>query len=313
MKAQLNRTDLGDLNLFRAIAEAGGFRRAAADLDMSPSALSHAMRGLEARQGVRLFNRTNRSVTLTPAGRDLLASLQSGFAAIENGLEALNAYRDRPAGHLRINVPSDAARLLLAPILAEYVVRYPEVRLEVVTQDAVVDIVKEGFDAGIRYGGRVPEDMIALSLGPDLRWIMVASPAYLDSAPPLASPEHLTAHRCIGIRMGTGRIFHWELGDGDNQRVMTTDWAVISNETIMSIELAERGAGIAYCLEDRVRKQLNDGSLIEVLPQWSSMGPGFHLYYPSRRQLPEALRALVRMIQQADSSTARHASHKNLM
>lgn len=297
MKSQLSRTDLGDLNLFRKVAEAGGFRRAAADLDLSPSALSHAMRGLEARQGVRLFNRTNRSVTLTPAGRDLLQSIQAGFAAIEGGLEALNLYRDRPAGQLRLNVPSDAARLLLAPIMADYVARYPEVRLEVVTQDTVVDIVREGFDAGIRYGGRVPVDMIALPLGPDLRWIMVASPDYLAAAPPLTGPDDLKRHKCIGIRMGTGRIFHWELGNGENEIVITADWAVISNETVMSIELAQNGAGIAYCLEGRVKEQIAAGSLIEVLPDWSSMGPGFHLYYPSRRQLPEALRALVRMIQ----------------
>ncbi|WP_205649552.1 LysR family transcriptional regulator [Agrobacterium sp. CNPSo 2736] len=297
MKLQLSRTDLGDLNLFRRVAEAGGFRRAAANLDLSPSALSHAMRGLEARQGVRLFNRTNRSVTLTPAGRDLLQSIQAGFAAIEGGLEALNLYRDRPAGQLRLNVPSDAARLLLAPIMADYIACYPEVRLEVVTQDTVVDIVREGFDAGIRYGGRVPVDMIALPLGPDLRWIMVASPEYLAEAPTLSRPDDLKHHKCIGIRMGTGRIFHWELGNAENEIIVTSDWAVISNETVMSIELAENGAGIAYCLEGRVKQQLASGSLIEVLPKWSSMGPGFHLYYPSRRQLPEALRALVRLIQ----------------
>jgi DNA-binding transcriptional LysR family regulator len=297
MKSPLNRTDLGDLNLFRRIAEAGGFRRAAAELDMSPSALSHAMRGLEARQGVRLFNRTNRSVTMTPAGRDLLESIQAGFASIESGLEALNLYRDRPAGQLRINIPTDAARLMLAPILADYIARYPEVRLEVVTQDTVVDIVKEGFDCGIRYGGRVPVDMIALPLGPDLRWIMVASPAYLSAAPALKKPADLKEHKCIGMRMGTGRIFHWELGNGDNEVVFDTDWVMVANETVIQIELAERGGGICYCLEGRVASQLADGRLVEVLPEWSSVGPAFHLYYPSRRQLPEALRALVRMMQ----------------
>lgn len=297
MKSPLNRTDLGDLNLFRCIAEAGGFRRAAAELDLSPSALSHAMRGLETRQGVRLFNRTNRSVTLTPAGRDLLANIQTGFAAIETGLEALNLYRDRPAGQLRLNVPIDAARLLLTPILSDYIVQYPEVRLEVVTQDTVVDIVKDGFDAGIRYGGRVPVDMIALPLGPELRWIMVASPDYLSTAPALTEPADLKAHRCIGIRMGTGRIFHWELGNGEAEVVFDTDWAMVANETVLQVELAERGGGICYCLEGRVASQLADGTLVEVLPEWSSMGPGFHLYYPSRRQLPEALRALVRMMQ----------------
>lgn len=202
MPKRLSRTDLGDLNLFRVIAGTGGFRKAAKELDMSPSAVSHAMRGLEERQGVRLFNRTNRSVTLTPAGRDLLAEIQAGFTAIETGLEALNQYRERPAGHLRINVLSDAARLVVNPVLADYARAYPDVRLEIVVDDRMVDIVKDGFDAGIRYGGTVPEDMIAIPLGPELRWIMAASPDYLASAPPLTEPADLRNHRCITMRMG---------------------------------------------------------------------------------------------------------------
>ncbi|SHN03928.1 LysR family transcriptional regulator [Roseibium suaedae] len=294
---KLNRTDLGDLNLFRVIAEAGGFRKAAAELDLSPSALSHAMRGLETRQGVRLFNRTNRSVTLTQVGRELLADVQEGLAAIEAGLEGLNRYRDRPAGNLRINVPSDAARLVLAPVLADYMHRYPEVHVEVEINDHVIDIVQEGFDAGIRYGGSVPEDMIALPLGPELRWLAVASPGYLASAPLLEHPDDLKNHKCIGLRMGNGRIYNWELERGTEEVVLSLDWSVIVNETILSLELAETGGAICYTLEDRVRPQLADGRLIHVLPEWSSMGPAFHLYYPSRRQLPEALRALLRTMQ----------------
>ncbi|WDS34676.1 LysR substrate-binding domain-containing protein [Pseudoxanthomonas sp.] len=294
---RLTRGDLGDLNMFRQIAESGGFRKAAALLDVSPSALSHAMRGLEARQGVRLFNRTNRAVTLTPAGVELLARLDTGFNEIELGLEQLNRYRDRPAGQLRLNVFSDAARLVLAPILAEYSNTYPDVRTEVMVQDRVVDIVNEGFDAGIRYGGLVPEDMIAIPLGPELRWIAVASPAYLQSAPRLETPSDLAEHKCIGIRMGNGQIYRWELERGDEADVVAVDWVMVVNETVMTIELAETGGGVAYCLEQRVTRQLADGSLVRVLPAWSSMGPAFHLYYPSRRQLPEALRALLRLIQ----------------
>ncbi|WP_421567027.1 LysR family transcriptional regulator [Stenotrophomonas sp. PD6] len=295
--ARLTRGDLGDLNMFRQIAESGGFRKAAAHLDVSPSALSHAMRGLEGRQGVRLFNRTNRSVTLTPAGQELLTRLNAGFGEIELGLETLNRYRDRPIGQLRLNIMSDAARLILAPILAKYVSTFPDVRLEVVVQDDVVDIVNDGFDAGIRYGGHVPEDMVAIPLCRELRWVMVASPGYLDEAPPLRSPADLAHHRCLGIRMGNKQIYHWEIESGEESAVVSVEWAAILNETNLSIELAETGGGIAYCLESRVSKQLADGSLREVLPAWSSMGPAFHLYYPSRRQLPEALRALLRMIQ----------------
>lgn len=297
MASRLSRTDLGDLNLFRVIAETGGFRRAANALDMSPSAVSHAMRGLEERRGVRLFNRTNRSVTLTPAGRDLLAEIQAGFTAIEAGLEALNQYRERPAGHLRVNALNDAARLVIGPVLADFAKSYPDVRLEIVVDDRMVDIVRDGFDAGIRYGGTVPEDMIAIPLGRELRWIMAASSGYLASAPPLRRPADLIRHRCVGMRMGDGRVYHWELERGGEAIRFSCDWPVIANDTITTIEFAEAGGGICYTLEDRVRAELADGRLVEVLPEWSSMGPAFHLYYPSRRQLPEALRALLRMIQ----------------
>lgn len=294
---KLTRGDLGDLNMFREIADAGGFRKAAARLDVSPSALSHAMRGLETRQGVRLFNRTNRSVTLTPAGEELLHRLNSAFTEIEQGLETLNQYRDRPVGQLRINIFSDAARLILAPVMAKYISAFPDVRLEVVVQDEVVDIVNDGFDAGVRYGGLVPEDMVAIPLGRELRWIMVASPAYLDTRSPINQPEDLSRHQCIGIRMGNKQIYHWEVESGDRSFIVSSEWCAVVNETILSIELAESAGGIAYCLEDRVTTQLQRGTLRQVLPDWSSMGPAFHLYYPSRRQLPQALRALLRLIQ----------------
>lgn len=300
----LTRTDLGDLSLFRVIAEAGGFRKAAAELNLAPSALSHAMRGLETRQGVRLFNRTSRSVTLTQAGRDLLADVQTGLDAIEAGLEGLNRYRGRPAGKLRLNVPSDAARLVIAPVLARYIQLYPDVRVEIDINDLIVDIVQEGFDAGIRYGGTVPEDMIALPLGAPLRWITIASPAYLSDAPPLADPDDLRQHRCVGLRMGNGRIYSWELERDREARVITLDWSVVVNETALSLEIAETGGGVVYTLEDRVRPQLADGRLLRVLPDWSSIGPAFHLYYPSRRQLPEALRALLRTIQHGAADKA---------
>ncbi len=301
--ARLTRGDLGDLNMFRQIAESGGFRKAAAQLDLSPSALSHAMRGLESRQGVRLFNRTNRSVTLTAAGQELLARLNAGFSEIELGLETLNRYRDRPVGQLRLNILSDAARLVLAPILARYIQAFPAVQLEVVVQDEVVDIVNDGFDAGIRYGGLVPEDMVAIPLGRELRWIMVASPEYVRNAPALHCPADLAGHRCLGMRMGNGQIYRWELESADASAVVSVEWAAILNETILSIELAETGGGIAYCLEHRVARQLADGTLVRVLPEWSSFGPAFHLYYPSRRQLPEALRELLRMIQNQSAVT----------
>ncbi|WP_319532761.1 LysR family transcriptional regulator [uncultured Cohaesibacter sp.] len=295
MARNLTRSDLGDLNLFRRIAEAGGFRKAAKELDMTPSALSHAMRGLEERTGVRLFNRTNRSMTLTPAGEDLLKQIQTGFAAIENGLEALNQYRDRPAGHLRLNVPTDAAHLVLAPILSDYTRTYPDVRLEMVIEDRMVDIVKDGFDAGIRYGDAVQQDMIAIPLGPDLNWIMVASPDYLERFGAPEVPSALNEHQCIGMRMGNGALYHWELEREDEVVVLNMEWHLITNQTNVIVELALTGTGIAYVLEARVKELLEARELVQVLPEWSSMGPAFYLYYPSRRQLPEALRALMEM------------------
>jgi DNA-binding transcriptional LysR family regulator len=295
----LTRTDLGDLNLFRAIARAGGFRKAALELDVSPSALSHALRGLEGRLGVRLFNRTNRSVTLTEAGEALLANLNGGFSQIEAGLEALNRFRGKPAGRLKLNVLTDAARLLLGPALAGFMAKYPEVTLEIVVEDGFVDIVEGGYDAGIRFGGSVPEEMIAVPVGSDLRWITVASPAYLAKAPNLEHPDDLAGHRCIGMRTGTRAIYHWE-HERDSQRVaVNVDWAIVVSETALAIEIAEAGGGVAFCLEGRVARQLADGSLRETLSEWSTYGPAFHFYYPSRRQVPQALSALITYLRQA--------------
>lgn len=291
--ARLTRSDLGDLNLFRATALAGGFRRAAIGLDVSPSALSHAVRGLEARLGVRLLNRTTRSITLTQAGRELLAQLEASFGALEQGLEDLNRYRERPSGQLRINVLTDAARLLLGPALPGFVEAYPEIDLDIVVQDDFIDIVADGFDAGIRFGGRVPDDMIAVPIGTDLRWITVASPAYLARHPAPDHPSDLAQHRCIGMRMGTGAIYRWELERGTETVQLAADWSILVSEAALAIDLAEAGGGIAYCLERRVRRQIASGALQEVLPDWSSLGPAFQIYYPGRRQLPHALRALI--------------------
>ncbi|QRE76740.1 LysR family transcriptional regulator [Methylobacterium aquaticum] len=306
--AGLTRGDLGDLNLFRVIARVGGFRRAALELDVSPSALSHALRGLETRLGVRLFNRTNRAVTLTEAGADLLARLEAGFGAIEEGLEALNRYRGKPAGRLRLNVLTDAARLVLGPALSGFLAEYPEVKLEVVVQDDFVDIVGEGFDAGIRFGGRVPEEMIAVPIGGDIRWVMVASPGYLEGAPPLEHPSDLAAHHCIGLRMGTGAIYHWEVERGPEHQVVDVAWSVVLSETALALAMAETDGGIAYCQEGLVARQLAAGTLVEILPEWSSPGPGFHVYYSSRRQVPEALRALIAFLRDRSTSQATKTS-----
>jgi DNA-binding transcriptional LysR family regulator len=171
--------------------------------------------------------------------------------------------------------------------------QYPEVKIEIVVQDDFVDIVSGSYDAGIRFGGSVPEEMIAVPIGADLRWIMVASPGYLGNAPELVKPSDLSSHRCIGLRMGTGAIYHWELEHGSERSQVSVDWAIVVSETALAIEIAQTGGGIAYCLERRVADQLKSGALQEVLPEWSSHGPAFHIYYTSRRQVPSSLRALI--------------------
>lgn len=293
---KLSRSDLGDLNVFMILARHGGFRKAALELDVSASALSHALRGLETRLGVRLINRNARSVTLTAAGEELLTRLEAGFGEIVTGVEGLNRYRSSPAGRLRLNVLSDAARLLLGDAIAQYTSAHPDVHLEVVVQDAMVDIVGEGFDAGIRFGGRVPEDMIAVPIGPPLLWVMVASPAYFEEHGEPADPDDLINHRCIGLRMGTGAIYHWEVETGTKARAMSLPWSVVVNESALAVDIALRGGGIAYCLQDRVAPLIESGALRQVLEPNSSIGEAFHIYYPSRRQQPEALRTLIAML-----------------
>lgn len=303
-RMQLSRSDLGDLRVFMVLAGHRGFRKAAMEMDVSASAVSHSLRGLETRLGVRLINRNARSVTLTEAGEELLGRLEQGFAEISAGVEALNRYRASPAGRLRINVLSDAARLLLGPVVADFNARHPDVDLEIVVEDAMVDIVGEGFDAGIRFGGCVPEDMIALPVGPPLLWVMVASARYLEQRGEPRHPDDLAQHRCIGLRMGTGALYRWEIEDCARTRSLNLDWSVVVDETALAIDIACNHGGIAYCLRERVDDLIASGRLREVLTHHASPGEPFHIYYPSRRQLPEALRTFISMLRQHGSVRA---------
>lgn len=291
----LSRTDLGDLSVFMEVARCRSFTRAASLLDVSTSALSHAVRNLETRLGVRLLNRTARSVTLTEAGERLLARLEAGFREIGEAVEDLNLFREGPVGRLRLNVPNDAARLILAPILADYARQFPGVSLDIMVDNAMVDVFSAGFDAGIRYGNRVPQDMVAAPLGRDLAWVTVASPSYLAAHGRPRTPEDLHRHASIGLRLGDGSLYHWELGDGESARTVELRSSIVVNETQLAIDAALRGAGIAYCLAAHVRAELASGALERVLPEWTSHGPAFHVYYPSRRQVPDALRRLIEL------------------
>ncbi|QWC57455.1 LysR family transcriptional regulator [Erythrobacter sp. 3-20A1M] len=294
-----SRSDLADLTYFLAIVRAGTFRRAATELGVSPSALSHAMRGLEERLGVRLLNRTNRSVTLTAAGEELRDSVGQPFDLIDSAIERLNRFRESPSGRIRLNVVEDAAELLVAPVMAEFTRRYPDVELEILSSNRLVDIVADGYDAGIRFGGTIPEDMIARDLSAPLRWVVVAAPSYLEAH---GTPEFLTdiaKHRCLRIRSGDHTVFDWELAGEDRGVVeVATPGQITLNESRSMLTMALDGVGLMYGIEALVRPHLDAGTLVPVLKQHWLTGDGFQIYWPGRRQVPTGLRLLVDCIRE---------------
>lgn len=294
----LSRTDLADFSYFLALAKHRNFRRAGIELGVSASALSHSLKGLEARLGVRLLNRTNRSVTLTAAGEALQAAILVPFDAIGVAADALNRFRDDPAGRIRLNVLEHAGSLLLSPVLPTFVDRYPDIEIDVVISNHLVDVVAAGADAGIRYGGTVPEYMIAQRLSADVRWVVVGSPAYLERFGPPQHPRDLERHRCLRIRLGDDSIYSWEFERGDQAVTVDVPGQITIDETSFALSLAKGGAALAYLPEPCVIADVARGELHTVLEDWSSPGPGFHIYYPSRRQLPTGLRLLIDLIRE---------------
>lgn len=296
----LSRADLADFAYFLAIARHGSFRRAALELGVTTSALSHAITGLEARRGVRLLNRTTRSVTLTAAGEELRASIEGPLEAVGEAAENLNRFRDTPAGRVRINVLGDAAPLLLEPVMPIFVERFPEVDVDISVTNRLVDVIAGGFDAGIRYGGTVPVDMVAQRLSPDIRWVAAASPAYLEQFGIPGTPEDLQQHRCIRIRLGNDQLYHWEFErDGEAMRIAVPG-PVTVDESQASVGFGLSGAGVIYAAEPVIRRHLESGALRVVLGDWAPLGDGLHVYYPGRRQVPTALRLLIDLIREID-------------
>lgn len=294
----LTRSDLAELNAFLITEEMRSFTKAAIALGITTSALSHTIRNLETRLGIRLLNRTSRTVSPTEAGASLALRLAMGFKEIAAALEEINRLRDTPVGKLRLNVLSDGARLIIARHLTRFISKYPEVELEISVDDRMVDIISEGFDAGIRFGGTVPEDLVAVRLGKELRWVAVASPRYLYQHTPPAVPEDLRLHECIQLRTGQGVIYKWEFRKGNDYRVIDVKGQICVSETALAIELALSGAGIAYCLEERVRRYLYDGSLRAVLPDWAPVEDPMYLYYPGHRQVPQGLKELIEVLRE---------------
>lgn len=294
----LNRADLADFVYFLAIAKHRSFRVASQQLGVTASALSHAIAALEARRGVRLLNRTTRSVTLTAAGEELRASIEGPLEAVSEATDNLNRYRDAPMGRVRVNILEDAMPLLLEPVMPAFIERYPDIHLDVSTSNRMVDVIAGGFDAGIRYGGTVPEDMVAQRLSPDIRWIAAASPAYLERFRIPEKPEDLQDHRCIGIRLGNDQLYRWEFEQGDRQIAIAAPGPITVDATHAAVSFGVAGIGIIYAAEPALKPYIQSGRLRVVLEGWASMGSGFHVYYPSRRQVPTALRLLIDLIRE---------------
>lgn len=282
-----------ELNVFMAIARHGSFRRAAIELRVTPSALSHALRGLEERLAVRLFNRTTRSVALTEAGQRLFDRVQPAFRDIADAIDDLAAFRGAPMGRLRINAAESAARLVLAPYVAGFLRAHPAVGLEIITQGALVDVVSAGFDAGVRFGETIAADMIAVPIGPRQRFTAVAAPDFLDRHSTPVEPRQLTGLPCIGFRFDSGADFHWEFERGGIELAIAVDGPFVTNSQEMMLQAAIDGVGIAYVLDGHAEPHVEAGRLVRLLEDWCPFYPGLFLYYPSRRQMPAALRAFI--------------------
>ncbi len=292
----MQRPSLAALEVFLAVARQGSFRAAAAERGVSPSALSHVIRGLEEALGVRLFNRTTRSIRITEAGRQLLQRIGPALDELAAGLQAVGALRGRPAGLLRLNVPRIANQLIVEPIVGRFLTAYPEVRLEVVSFDGLVDIVAEGFDAGIRRDRRLAPGMIAMPVGPARRFAVVGAPSYLAGCAPPRAPQDLHAHACIERRYPNGARYAWEFARDDEALEVEVSGPLIVDDTALMLRAALDGVGLALVFEELVAGHLADGSLVRLLEPWCPMRPRFFLYYPGRRQVPAALRALIDML-----------------
>ncbi|RUU29676.1 LysR family transcriptional regulator [Mesorhizobium sp. M6A.T.Ce.TU.016.01.1.1] len=291
------KIDLGDLNAFVAVARAKGFRDGARASGGSASGLSEAVRRLETQLGVRLLNRTTRSVVLTEAGASLLTRLGPALTEVETALDVVNGFRDRPAGTLRLNVPVSAARLVLPSIVPRFLAAYPGIRLEVIAEESFVDVVAAGCDAGIRYDERLEQDMIAVPIGPRVqRFATAASPAYLDRHGRPEHPRDLLGHACLRGRFASGAMPPWEFErGGEVVRVDPTGPLLVTlgGAADLAVDAAIAGTGIVSLFEDWLRPYFESGALEPVLESWWQSFPGPFLYYPGRRLVPAPLRAFI--------------------
>lgn len=290
------RTGLSELTVFITIAEQRSFRAAARILGVSPSALSHTVKNLEASLNTRLFNRTTRSVALTEAGELFLRRVAPALGDIQDAVNEMASSRDRPSGSIRISTAEAGARILIRNVLPAFLATYPNIHVEFVVDTRLVDIVADGFDAGIRVLQDVPRDMVAIKFGADWKFVAVASPAYLAQHEPPRTPEELKHHRCLRFRFSSGALYHWDLMRGGVS--MTLDAAgpmTLDNGNLM-LEAALAGIGIAWVPEYLVAEYVASGQLIHLLPDWSPTLPGLSLYYPANRHPPAALRLFTQAV-----------------
>ncbi|RZF64458.1 LysR family transcriptional regulator [Sphingomonas populi] len=295
----MRRDDLVDLNAFLAVAQERSFTRAAARLGVSQSALSHTVRRLETRLGVRLLSRTTRSVAPTEAGERLVAKLGPAFDEIEGQLSALGELRERPAGTIRITATQHSAETILWPAVHRLMTDYPEVKVEISVDSGLRDIVAERFDAGVRLSERVAADMIAVRIGPDLRMAAVASPDYFARHPAPTTPQDLATHVCINLRLSTlGDLYAWELDRDDQHLRLRVDGQFTSNDVPMILRAARAGFGIAFLPDQYVLADVASGRLVRVLEDWCPPFAGYHLYYPSRRQPTPAFALLLDLLRE---------------
>jgi DNA-binding transcriptional LysR family regulator len=262
--------------------------------------LSHAVAALEARLGVRLFNRTTRSVSTTDAGEQFIARVAPALVEIGGAIEEINSHRDTPAGTLRINTSTGAARMILTPVILEYLRRYPDMDVVLVTEGRLIDIVGQGFDAGIRIAEAVPQDMIAVPIGPRLRQVVVGSPEYFADRSKPVVPGDLLHHRCIRARLASGGIYRWEFERRGEQVEIDAPGSLTLDEMSLTLEAALAGAGLAYLSAWSAAPHIGSGALISVLDDWCPSYPGLCLYYPGRRHVPAGLRALISLIREVN-------------
>lgn len=288
------RQNISDLLAFLAVARERSFTRAAAQLGVSPSALSHTLKGLESRLGVRLLTRTTRSVAPTEAGERLLQTIGPRFQDIEHELDALTELRDKPAGTIRITATDYATDKVLWPRLAKVLTQYPDLKAEIVIDYGLVDIVEQRFDIGVRLGDQVAKDMIAVRIAPDMKMAMVGSPAYLASRDAPKSPTDLTLHNCIGLRLPThGGVYAWELKKGKRELQVRIDGQFTCNGSYQMLRAAIDGIGLAFLPDDLVADHVNTGQLLRVLEPWCPTFPGLHIFYANRREMSRAMSVVI--------------------